>query len=121
MCNQLIPSGLVSIVRIKTDNLLSTCLKQTYYVSVSGRDVPLNTQKEINMNINDIVMNSLPSESTPTTECQQPQTPLPKEMPIGMLYVPFQEWRKVYDPMVGFERGTIFEELDKPFIGERTL
>lgn len=56
----------------------------------------------------------------PSIKCEQPDSVLPKEMPIGMLYVPYQSWRKIYDPQVALERGTVFEELDKPFIGERT-
>lgn len=38
--------------------------------------------------------------------------------PIGMAYVPMQQWRQLYDPTVGFHRGTIFMELDKPFLGK---
>lgn len=45
----------------------------------------------------------------------------PTDACVGMAYVPFQTWVNVYEPSVGFERGTIFEALDKPFIGERTV
>ena len=45
----------------------------------------------------------------------------PAETPVGMAYVPFQEWKNIYDPAVALERGTIFEDLDKPFLGERPL
>lgn len=38
-------------------------------------------------------------------------------MPIAMAYVPWQMWRKIYDAEKAFCRGTIFEELDKPFQG----
>lgn len=38
-------------------------------------------------------------------------------MPIAMAYVPWQKWRKLYEAEKGFCRGTIFEELDKPFRG----
>lgn len=38
-------------------------------------------------------------------------------LPIAMAYVPWQEWRKRYGEEQGFQRGTIFEELDKPFCG----
>ena len=38
-------------------------------------------------------------------------------MPLAMAYVPWQMWRKIYDVEKGFHRGTIFEELDKPFRG----
>lgn len=40
-------------------------------------------------------------------------------LPLAMSYVPDQRWRKVYAPDVGFERGTVFAELDLPFIGKR--
>ncbi len=61
------------------------------------------------------------ASDSPSLDCKQPTTTLPKSMPIGMLYVPYQSWQKVYEPQVGLPRGTIFEELDKPFIGERTI
>ena len=38
-------------------------------------------------------------------------------MPIAMAYVPWQMWRGIYDVEKAFCRGTIFEELDKPFRG----
>lgn len=40
---------------------------------------------------------------------------------LAMAYVPFQQWRNIYDPELGIERGTIFAELDKPFIGEEAV
>lgn len=73
------------------------------------------------MNIQDIVMNSAQVSDAPCMECEEPTTAFPKETPVAMLYVPYQSWRKLYEPQVGLERGTIFEELDKPFIGERTI
>lgn len=36
---------------------------------------------------------------------------------LAMAYVPMQKWRKIYSSEIGFCRGTIFEELDKPFTG----
>lgn len=38
-------------------------------------------------------------------------------MPLAMAYVPWQNWREIYDLCEGFQTGTIFEELDKPFLG----
>ena len=38
-------------------------------------------------------------------------------MPIAMAYVPWQEWRSVYEVEKGLHCGTIFEELFKPFQG----
>ena len=37
---------------------------------------------------------------------------------LGMAYVPPQAWRNLYEPEDGFARGTIFEELDLPFMGK---
>ncbi|MDD6073407.1 MAG: spore coat associated protein CotJA [Otoolea sp.] len=36
--------------------------------------------------------------------------------PIGMGYVPMQRWRQPYSLEQGFRRGTIFPELDLPFM-----
>lgn len=36
---------------------------------------------------------------------------------VGMAYVPWQTWNNVNDPSKGLRRGTIFQELDKPFEG----
>ena len=41
-------------------------------------------------------------------------------LPLAMCYVPMQQWRDLYSADVGLERGTIFSELDKPFLGRRT-
>lgn len=38
-------------------------------------------------------------------------------MPIAMAYVPWQEWRNLYPAEKALCRGTIFEELDKQFLG----
>ena len=36
--------------------------------------------------------------------------------PVGMGYVPMQQWRQTYNLEQGFSRGTIFPDLDLPFI-----
>lgn len=38
------------------------------------------------------------------------------EQVAGMLYVPDQQWGNVYRIEQGFYRGTIFPELDKPWL-----
>lgn len=43
------------------------------------------------------------------------------ELPIGMAYVPMQVWEKPYDADLGMHRGTLFHQLDKPFIGEEAV
>ena len=42
----------------------------------------------------------------------------PCNMPIAMAYVPWQIWRDIYDAEKGFACGTIFQELNKPFLGK---
>lgn len=37
--------------------------------------------------------------------------------PIAMAYVPWQQWKDVYEVGKGFRCGTIFPELYKPFLG----
>lgn len=39
--------------------------------------------------------------------------------PLAMVYTPCQKWRNLYDPETGFSKGTIFKELDLPFMGDR--
>ena len=39
------------------------------------------------------------------------------DLPIAMAYTPWQEWKNIYKAEKAFQRGTIFEELDKPFGG----
>ena len=35
-----------------------------------------------------------------------------------MAYVPWQQWRAIYDDAQALARGTIFSELDLPFLGK---
>lgn len=44
-------------------------------------------------------------------------SPFPEKTPIGMAYVPYQQWGEIYDAKEGFNRGTMFPELDYPFKG----
>ncbi|MDE6960350.1 MAG: spore coat associated protein CotJA [Lachnospiraceae bacterium] len=43
----------------------------------------------------------------------------PGEFPVAMAYVPWQRWHTVYDLEKGLSTGTIFPELNKPFLGVR--
>lgn len=36
---------------------------------------------------------------------------------LAMVYSPIQDWRNINDLESGFSQGTIFCELDKPFLG----
>ena len=40
-------------------------------------------------------------------------------LPLAMAYVPMQKWKTIYNNDVALNRGTIFPELDLPFLGGR--
>ena len=40
------------------------------------------------------------------------------DYPLAMVYSPVQKWRNIYDGETALVRGTIFEELDLPFMGK---
>ncbi len=40
---------------------------------------------------------------------------------LAMAYVPTQQWGDLYETGLGLSRGTIFAQLDKPFIGEEAV
>jgi len=43
-----------------------------------------------------------------------------EDYPLASVYAPLQVWRDIYDEDAGFHRGTIFKELDLPFVcGEK--
>jgi hypothetical protein len=39
------------------------------------------------------------------------------DLPLGMTYAPMQKYRKLYSPEEALHRGTLFCELDLPFLG----
>lgn len=39
------------------------------------------------------------------------------QLPVTMAYVPWTKWRNIYEAEKGLRRGTIFQDLDKPFRG----
>ena len=51
--------------------------------------------------------------------CLIARTPLPAVTVVAMAYVPFQQFGTIYDPERGLRSGTIFPDLDKPFLGGR--
>ena len=43
-------------------------------------------------------------------------SPLPETLSLAMAYIPFQQLIKTYDTEQALEAGTLFPELDKPFL-----
>ncbi len=65
------------------------------------------------------MMHSKPGCSCGKMEgCDRGTEPVARMAP-GMAFVPWQKWEDVYCMEKGLERGTIFEQLDKPFLGGR--
>ncbi len=73
------------------------------------------------MNLTDMLETA--SSQVPCSDCRKnsEMSAFPAQTPVGMAYVPYQQWKNVYDPSVALDRGTVFEDLDKPFLGERPV
>jgi hypothetical protein len=46
-------------------------------------------------------------------------SPFPPYTPVGMCYVPMQRITNVYEPETAYRQGTLFPDLDKPFLDGR--
>ncbi len=42
-----------------------------------------------------------------------------RHMALAIAYVPWQRWNETYEPEKALKAGTIFPELNKPFLGKR--
>lgn len=51
--------------------------------------------------------------------CYEKQESCIDKFPVGMTYVPWQNWNQIYEFDKALHSGTLFPELDKPFIGRR--
>ena len=65
------------------------------------------------------------SNTMPYTNYRQMQRTTPvmrketyDDMSLAMAYVPWQVWRDIYDAEKGFHCGTIFQELNMPYLGK---
>ncbi len=47
--------------------------------------------------------------------------PDPADVSLAMAYVPFQQWQDIYDETTALHRGTLFKQLDLPFLGEEAI
>mgnify|MGYP000861545938 CR=1 FL=1 len=50
----------------------------------------------------------------------QGRSAFPAQTPIAMCYVPLQRLETVYEPETALKQGTLFPDLDKPFLGGRS-
>lgn len=49
--------------------------------------------------------------------CKPTRPPFPANTPIAMAYIPFQQFGAIYPAEKGMEAGTIFPDLNLPFLG----
>ncbi|MGI6282986.1 spore coat associated protein CotJA [Caproicibacterium lactatifermentans] len=47
----------------------------------------------------------------------QPLPPIPKDPALAMAYIPVQKFENLYQPEEGYQSGTLFRDLNKPFMG----
>ncbi len=62
-------------------------------------------------------MHSMTEMNMPATEGARPI----KDAVLAMAYVPMQEYGLLYDQADALEAGTLFPDLDKPFLGKKGL
>ncbi|MCC8069500.1 MAG: spore coat associated protein CotJA [Ruminococcus sp.] len=51
-------------------------------------------------------------------ETKIPTTRLPKDIPLASAFTPYQMWEEPMSPEDSLKRGTMFTELDLPFLCE---
>ena len=84
-----------------------TCQQQPY------RNMPVQRRQNPSSSCGEAV-------SSPCS-CRIPRDPL-EHMTLAMAYVPWQHFTKMYENLEkGYQAGTIFPELDKPFTGRRCV
>lgn len=52
-------------------------------------------------------------------ETHRPIPEFPAQTPVAMAYVPYQPFARLYPEDKALDAGTLFEDLDKPFLGRR--
>lgn len=84
-------------------------------------NAPCNTAVNVPCNMTDDRVNNAACNNTVCSNTTSTRTmgasAAYNNMPVGMCYVPWQMWGSVYDPCKALERGTMFPDLDKPFLG----
>ena len=79
-----------------------------------GNRVPMNRPQVSSNMTNDCGCQNL-APITPDCECSQSQNSA-NAYSLGIAYVPVQKFQKLYPEAEGFQKGTIFSELNFPFL-----
>ena len=75
-----------------------------------------NTMKKISTTDSPCEIITIARKKEQNTNGQGNFTRFPEETPVAMAYVPFQFFENEYETAVAFKKGTLFPELDKPFM-----
>ncbi len=67
-------------------------------------------------NVRENVRETAGNRCCPHRECDLSHA---QQLPLTMAYVPFQEWCNTYDTQTALRCGSLFPELNKPFMGSR--
>ena len=59
------------------------------------------------------------TESMPQPDYNGDMPPFPKNTPLAMAYVPFQKIEGTYNKEEALKAGTLFSNMDKPYLGKR--
>lgn len=91
-------------------------------VSKAPTPTPMPTPMPPSSTVMPMPLTTPATPSVPTTpEARMGQMPAEECgfcITLAMAYVPMQEFTDIYEPEQGFSRGTIFAELDLPFMGK---
>jgi hypothetical protein len=73
---------------------------------------------EIKMEANDVFSNLYPynGDEEPNTQAALNDSAFPPQTPVGMAYVPMQKIGVIFQPDAAFKAGTVFPDLEKPFM-----
>ncbi len=74
----------------------------------------MNTRQPISPNVQTGVSKDIVVMPRPAPAAQKPNGG--RQM-LAIAFVPTQKWEDLYEPEVAFDRGTIFQALDLPFLG----
>lgn len=62
--------------------------------------------------------NSIPYNTYRQNQMSMVKRDTMDDISLAMAYVPWQKWRNLYETEKGFHCGTIFQELNLPFLGK---
>nr|WP_243426950.1 spore coat associated protein CotJA [Mediterraneibacter glycyrrhizinilyticus] len=82
-----------------------------------SRSMGMYNSRNVSGRQTDFRSSAMPAGRQCSEDCSRSNDFL-KGTALAMAYVPWQQWQNIYEICRGFEQGTIFEDLDKPFTGK---